>query len=96
MAKTVTVTLGGEDFVVPQFNIAQHERMVDIFTDVSSGRRPIAILKLALGEATPARTPEEVAKTPGDMDEIAAAVTSILALSGYAPSVVKDAPPPAD
>lgn len=76
----IKVTLGGTDYSVPKLNIGQLEEVTAAF-DMLPVRRPFAILRIAMRRATPViENWDEV--EPGN-DEVAAAVSAILANSGF-------------
>lgn len=85
MSKTTVIKLGGNDYVVPQLNIGQLERVTDIFS-VGGHRAGFRVLRIACERASPAIANfDEVEATT---DEVAAAVAGVLQMSGLA----KDAP----
>ncbi len=81
MAKTVRIELGGQTYDVPQLNIGQLERVTDMLTGAGSAtaKAGFGVLRIAMERATPKVELDELA---GTTEEIAAAVTAILDLSG--------------
>ncbi len=91
MEKTVTVTLAGEEFVVKQFNIGQHELFGAALEALPSRKIPGEVLRIALPDATPPKTVAEVNEMQAGLYDISAAVEAILGLAGYNMTKVADA-----
>lgn len=77
---SIKVKLGGSDYDVPKMNIGQLEDVTVAF-DLPPARRAFAILKIALKRAIPKI--DDLGALEADNDEIASAVTDILANSGF-------------
>lgn len=90
----VTVTLAGDDYQVPKMNLGQLEEVTVAF-DLPAARRPFAILKIAMLRAEPKIT--DIGGIEAGNDEIATAVRTILANSGFKaadPNPASPAPAP--
>ncbi len=78
MSKTVTVNLGGADYVIPMLNMRQQEWVEAI--DPLRSDWLVAFLKIAFWRVTPNVRLEDIEATHGEIKE---AVAKVLALSGY-------------
>ncbi len=89
MAKTVTINLGGADYVLPMLNLDQQSRAMAI--DAAAPDALHAILKIGLERATPkVSTPDLIEATA---EEICAAAEKLLAFSGLGLPELSRPPP---
>lgn len=79
MAKTVEVELGETKYQVPRLNIDQLERVTDLFQS-GQAKTGFGVLRIACERATP--KVERFNDLDPTADQIAAAVTAVLVLSG--------------
>jgi hypothetical protein len=77
MSKTVTVSLGGTDYIVPMLNVGQLGRIQDLPTNMAG----FGTLKIALERADP--KVENFETIEATRIEIKKAIAGILHLSGF-------------
>jgi len=79
MTKTITITLSGNDYVVPKFNLSQLETVVSEIFQMPQAKVPFAVVRLALTRADPQVDAEALEP---DADEVVVAAKSILVAAG--------------
>jgi hypothetical protein len=95
MAKTTTITLGGENYTVHAFNIGELRRVTGLFNaangvgTVDNVSAAFGILQIAMERAEP-KPPDFNTLEPESLDEVIKASNAILELAG----VVQKANPP--
>jgi hypothetical protein len=78
--QTIEITLGGDKYRVPRFNLGQHKQLAAIFKG-DPAEASFSVLGLALARATPAV--DDVMMLDATMGDIKTAVENILEFSGY-------------
>lgn len=94
MTKSVTVTLGDENFEIRAFNIGEVEEMIELLERMTTGtnrERFVAtqdVLCLALRQNKPETTSADVKKIIATTEDVRRVVDEVLKISGF----VKPAP----
>jgi hypothetical protein len=78
MSKTVSVTLGGNNYDVPQFSVDQHLRTIEALNG-----EPTKVAFGVLGIALERCNVADVTKVDASLEEIRSAVLNILVFAGY-------------
>lgn len=83
MAKTTTITLGGDAYTIHAFNIGELEQVAALIGNeaMPPSSRSFAILKLALLRAEPPVTDVDAIE-PDSLDEVIEAAKTVMELAG--------------
>ena len=92
MATTATISLGGAVYTLNQFNIGQIERVTELLEDATLApvKRSFALIPIVLECVEPAIADPQAVRA--SIDEIAAAITAAMRISGLAASETPNPP----